>query len=105
MYKTAGQLRDDSLGIQARVYADIVAFEGADERSDMPFDCGLLAGVVRGTKPMSRAKARVSRAARRRPRADLLDQRCGISLVNAQCRSGSPAQVRMPAGSSPPAPS
>ena len=28
----------------------------------MPFDCGLLAGVVSGTRPMSRAQARVSRA-------------------------------------------
>jgi hypothetical protein len=30
--------------------------------SAMPFDWGLLIGVVRGTRPMSRASARVARA-------------------------------------------
>lgn len=62
MGQPGGQLLDNGAGVGRGAYADIVALKGAAKASAMPFDCGVLTGVVHETRPMSRAKRLVSRA-------------------------------------------
>jgi len=60
--ESSWQLLDDGLGIRPGIYANVLALERADERF-IPFDRGLLTGVVRGIRPISRGKARAVSAA------------------------------------------
>ena len=55
--ESSWQLLDEGLSIRPGIYADVVALERVDERF-IPFDRGLLTGVVRGIRPISRGKAR-----------------------------------------------
>ena len=48
--------------VRQRVYPGVIALDGAHERFGHSVGLRALTGVVRGSKPMSRAKARVSLA-------------------------------------------
>ncbi|KHL24238.1 hypothetical protein PK98_14770 [Croceibacterium mercuriale] len=54
------QLFADGARTAPEVHADIVALDDAEKASAMPLDGGELTGVISGTRPMPRAKRRVS---------------------------------------------
>jgi len=56
----------------------------------MPLDCGLLTGVVRGARPMSRAKARVLRAG---VAAAVSGGSCAHAIGRAALKTGKAAAV------------
>ena len=57
-----GDLPERGERVRQRVDANIVALEGFDEASEMPFDSGLWTGVKQGTRLSAVTKSRVSLA-------------------------------------------